>query len=162
MAAPVPDRKPAPVIVHPTDFSPEADTAEAEAVRLARALGADIVLVHVSVETMLYGESPFGLDQLEMVYLAQAKWAEAKLDEHVHRLTLEGVKVEWRRYTGVPHEAIVKAATEAGAAYIVMSTHGRSGFQRFIIGSVAERVLRTAPCPVVTVRPPAGGTTERA
>ena len=58
------------------------------------------------------------------------------------------------------HEEIVRIAAEEGADYIVMSTHGRSGVRRFMLGSVADRVIRAASCPVVTVRPlePAGPT----
>ena len=149
----IPDRDRAPVIIHPTDFSPEAEAAEAEAVRLARVLGAEVVLVHVSVEAVLYGENPFGMDELEKLYLAQARWAEAALAERARCLTAEGVKARWRRATGTPHEEIVGIAANEGAAYIVMSTHGRGGFQRLMMGSVADRVLRTAPCPVLTVRP---------
>jgi nucleotide-binding universal stress UspA family protein len=149
-------------ILHPTDFSPEADAAEAEAARLARGLGAELILLHVSVETMIYSETPFGLDRLESLYEAQAQWAERKLAEQAQRLTRDGLKVGWRRRTGVPHEEIVKGAAEEGAAYIVLSTHGRGGFQRLILGSVADRVVRTARCPVITVRPLDVGTSTAA
>ena len=152
MAEVILERRRAPVVLHPTDFSPEAQVAEAEAGRLARALGAELILLHVSVEAMLYGETPFGLDQLEKLYATQAQWTEKQLAERAQWLTSTGVKATWRRRTGVPHEEIVKAATEEAAAYIVMGTHGRGGFARFIIGSVAERVIRTAACPVLTVR----------
>ena len=141
-------------IVHPTDFSAEADAAEAEAVRVARALGAELVLVHVSVAAMLYGETPFMLDELEKLCATQARWAEGQLAARAERLTSEGVKTTWRRRAGVPHEEIVKAAAEERAAYIVIGTHGRGGFERFVLGSVADRVVRTAACPVLTVRPP--------
>jgi nucleotide-binding universal stress UspA family protein len=143
-------------ILHPTDFSPEAEAAEVEAARLARALGAELILLHVSVEAMTYGETPFALDRLELLYEAQAQWAEQKLAEQAQRLGQDGLKVAWRRRAGVPHEEIVKAAAEEGAAYIVLGTHGRGGFQRLILGSVADRVVRTARCPVMTVRPCGG------
>jgi nucleotide-binding universal stress UspA family protein len=55
---------------------------------------------------------------------------------------------------GRPGKVIVEAATDRGADLIVMGTHGRSGFDRLIMGSVTERVLRSAPCPVVVVRHP--------
>jgi universal stress protein A len=54
----------------------------------------------------------------------------------------------------VPHEEIVRAATEERADYIVMATRGRGGLEGAFLGSVADRVVRTAPCPVVTVRLP--------
>jgi nucleotide-binding universal stress UspA family protein len=140
-------------ILHPTDFSSEADAAEAEAVRLAQSLNADLILLHVSVEAVLYGETAFGAGQLDQVYEAQARWAEGRLAERVKQLERRGVRASWRRRVGVPHDEIVKAAADERAAYIVIGTHGRSGIARAMLGSVADRVVRTAACPVVTVRP---------
>jgi nucleotide-binding universal stress UspA family protein len=142
-------------IVHATDFSSDAEAAEAEAVRLAKALGAELVLVHVAVETPLYGESVFGMDEVKKIYAAQALWAEERLAARARLLGESGVVTRWRRRVGVPHEEIVKAAGEEQAAYIVIGTHGRGGLERFMLGSVADRVVRTAGCPVVTVRSPA-------
>ena len=140
-------------ILHPTDFSVEADAAEAEAARLARAFGAQLILLHVSVEAPLYGETPFGMGELEKLYATQATWAEARLGERVQRLVKEGVTAVWRRRVGVPHEEILRAMAEERATYIVIGTHGRGGFARFMLGSVADRVVRSAACPVLTVRP---------
>jgi nucleotide-binding universal stress UspA family protein len=140
------------VIVTPTDFSLEAGAAVAEAAWLAKALGGEVVLLHVSAEALLYGETPFGMDGLEKLYAAQAQWAERELAATAARLGAEGVKASWRRRVGVPHEEIVKVAAEEGAAYIVIGTHGRGGVQRFMLGSVADRVVRAAACPVLTVR----------
>ena len=113
MPAVVRDRHRMPVVLTPTDFSPEAEAALAEAVRLAKALGAELVLLHVSVEAVLYGETPFGMDQLEKLYAAQARWAEAQLAAYAERLSSEGVKTSWRRRADAPHEEIVKAAADA-------------------------------------------------
>jgi nucleotide-binding universal stress UspA family protein len=63
------------------------------------------------------------------------------------RVPAEGVLVE-----GEPHREIVRVATSRHADVIVMGTHGRTGLSRFLMGSVATRVLREAPCPVLTVR----------
>ncbi|MEX2145464.1 MAG: universal stress protein [Candidatus Rokuibacteriota bacterium] len=143
-------------VIHPTDFSEEAKAAEAEAVRLARALGGELVLLHVAVEAPLYGETAFGRDEVRRVYEEQARWAENELAGRARRLGDSGVVTRWRRSVGIPHDEIVKAAQEERAAYIVMGTHGRAGFVRFMLGSVADRVVRTATCPVVTVRPASG------
>ncbi|MEK7715145.1 MAG: universal stress protein, partial [candidate division NC10 bacterium] len=67
-----------------------------------------------------------------------------------------GIPVRWALEVGVPFEEIVKAAEKEGADMIVMGTHGRSGLNRLLLGSVAERVIRLAPCPVLTVRQPQG------
>lgn len=139
-------------IVHPTDFSDEANAAEAEAVRLVRALDGELLLVHVAVEAPLYGETMFSRDQVKRVYEEQAHWAKSRLSERTRDLTKMGVTVRWRHCVGIPHEEIVRTAQREGASYIVMGTHGRGGLGRFMLGSVADRVVRTATCPVVTVR----------
>lgn len=140
-------------IIHPTDFSDEANHAEREAVRLARRLGAELILLHVSVETPLYGESAFGMGDVKRIYEAQARWADAQLAERADFLTKQGVPTRWRRRAGVVDALITEAARDERADYIVMGTHGRGGIARLMLGSVADRVVRTAPCPVVTVRP---------
>jgi len=147
-------QKPKPRIIVATDFSTEAEAAEAEAVRLARALGGGLLLLHVAIEAPLYGETPFGMKHLTKIYARQARWAEDNLAERARRLASQGVSVGWRRRVGVPHEEIVKAAAAEHAAYIVIGTHGRGGVGRFMLGSVADRVVRSAACPVVVVRSP--------
>jgi nucleotide-binding universal stress UspA family protein len=139
-------------IVHPTDFSAEAEAAEQEAVRLARRLNAELVLVHVATETPLYGEQMFAMPDVKRIYEAQARWAEERLAERAAALTREGVPARWRRRVGVVHAEIGTVAREEAADYIVIGTHGRGGLDRVMLGSVAERVVRTAPCPVITVR----------
>jgi nucleotide-binding universal stress UspA family protein len=105
------------------------------------------------VETPLYGENAFGMADVKRVYEAQARWAEARLADRADALTKDGVPSRWRRRVGAVHQAICDAAREEAADYIVMGTHGRSGIERLMLGSIADRVVRTAPCPVMTVRP---------
>jgi nucleotide-binding universal stress UspA family protein len=88
------------------------------------------------------------------VYAAARKWAAAALEERTAKFREHGLATRWLLKTGVPHEEIVKTAAEERADYIVMGTHGRGLLDRFLLGSVADRVVRTAPCPVVTVRQP--------
>lgn len=140
-------------IVHPTDFSEEADRAESEAVRLAQRLGAELVLLHISVETPLYGEHAFGMGDVKRIYEAQARWADGHLATRAEALNRRGVSTRWMRRTGVVDQLITDTAREQAADYIVMGTHGRSGIARLMLGSVADRVVRTAPCPVLMVRP---------
>jgi nucleotide-binding universal stress UspA family protein len=140
-------------IVHPTDFSEESNSAEAEAIRLTRATGGQLVLVHVARETMFYGDTGVRSAEIRKVYEAQVKWAEARLTERARTLASDGVPTRWIRRTGVPHEEIVSAAAREKADYIVIGTHGYGGFSRFLLGSVADKVIRTAPCPVLVVRP---------
>lgn len=140
-------------IVHPTDFSPEAAAAEQEAIRLVRRLGAELVLVHVTTEAPLYGEHVFSMPDVKRIFETQAKWADDRLAERAEALSRDGVQTRWQHRTGVVHDEIVRAAREASADYIVIGTHGRGGLDRMMLGSVADRVVRMSPCPVVTVRP---------
>jgi universal stress protein A len=140
-------------IIHPTDFSEEAETAEQKAAELARRLGAELLLLHVSVETPLYAEGAVGMADVKGVYEGQARWAEQQLADRATLLTKNGVPTRWRRSVGIVHDAICEVAREEAADYIVMGTHGRGGIARLMLGSVADRVLRSAPCPVLTVRP---------
>lgn len=139
-------------ILHPTDFSDCAAAAQAAAVDLTQKLGSEIVLLNVLVETPLYGEGLLSAPKIQSVYDAQRKWAEEALEARAAELRGRGVKTSWRANVGVPFEEIVKIAGEERADMIVMGTHGRSGLNRVLLGSVAERVIRLAPCPVLTVR----------
>jgi universal stress protein A len=139
-------------ILHPTDFSEAAEQAQREALRLAHALDGELILLHVAVETPLYGEGLLNTDGVREVFAAARKWATATLEERTATIRDHGLAVRWLLRTGVAHEEIVKTAAEEGADYIVMGTHGRGALDRLLLGSVADRVVRTAPCPVVTVR----------
>ncbi len=139
-------------ILHPTDFSDCAAEAQEEASRLARVLGAELVLLHVSVEAPLYAEGLIGVKDVRKVYEAQRKWAEETLEARAAALRDTGVTSRALVRVGVPAEEIAKVAGEEGVDMIVMGTHGRGGLSRFFLGSVADRVIRTARCPVLTVR----------
>ena len=144
-------------ILHPTDFSDCAARAEAVAVDLARKLDGEIVLFQALVETPLYGEGLLTGDTVAKVYAAQRAWTREKLQARADELRRQGIKASWRVETGVPHQEIVKVAGEESADMIVMGIHGRTGLERMMLGSVAERVVRLASCPVLTVGPkPAG------
>lgn len=139
-------------ILHPTDFSECAVEAEHHAVRLVEDLDGELVLVQVLVEAPHYGEGLLNIREAQTIYDAQRKWAEDTLEARCGQWRQSGIKARWRLEVGVPFEEIVKAAEEEGADMIVMGTHGRSGLNRLLLGSVAERVVRLALCPVLTVR----------
>jgi nucleotide-binding universal stress UspA family protein len=140
-------------IICATDFSESAEPAEGQAIRLAQALGTELVYLHVSVETPLYGEGPFSMADVQRVYDAQRQWATETLAARVTSAKDRGVMARMSLRVGTPHVEIVKAARDEQAEMIVMGTHGRAGLERLLLGSVAERVVRLAPCPVLTVRP---------
>lgn len=141
-------------ILVPVDFSPHAQGALAAAAALARRLGAELVVVHVipDEEIRAIARSRLarrGLDQV-LEDLGQA------LEEHaVNTAGVErngGLDVRALAVSGLPAEGIVRAAWRLQADLIVMATHGRTGLAHAVMGSVAEDVVRRAPCPVLTIR----------
>lgn len=139
-------------IVCPTDFSESAARAEQEAIRLAKALGAELVLAHVGADEMLWREG-VNTPELRAVVEGQRKWAADSLAALARGLAADGVKARAVVTVGVPWKEIVRLAAEEHAEMIVIGTQGRTGLARLLLGSVAERVIRHAPCPVLTVRP---------
>jgi universal stress protein A len=139
-------------IVHPTDFSECAEQARGVAVQLAQSLGAELILLHVAVEAPLFREGLMGARELERVYEEQREWAKNALEERAANCRGKGVPTLARVVTGVPHQEIVETAKREGVAFIVMGTQGRGALERFFLGSVADRVVRAAPCAVVTWR----------
>jgi nucleotide-binding universal stress UspA family protein len=139
-------------IVHPTDFSECAEQARGVAVQLAQSLGAELILLHVAVEAPLFREGLMGARELERVYEEQREWAKNALEERAANCRGKGVPTLARVVTGVPHQEIVATAQREGAAFIVMGTQGRGGLERVFLGSVADRIIRAAPCAVVTRR----------
>lgn len=136
-----------------TDFSEAGLAAENQALSLSCALGAELVYVHVNQEAPLWGDSPLGMADLARVYEAERQWASKTLEERVSVAQARGLGSRWMLRSGVAHVEIVAACEADRPDMLVIGTHGRSGLDRLLMGSVAERVVRTAPCPVLTVRP---------
>lgn len=133
-------------IVYPTDFSTAGQTALEMATSLARDRGASLVIVHVEEPPMAYGggELYYGVQEPDRTELEKMLRAVVPTDPAVpyeHRLAIGG-----------PAEGILHAAENVNAEMIVMSTHGRTGLTRMLMGSVAEEVVRKAKCPVLTVK----------
>jgi nucleotide-binding universal stress UspA family protein len=139
-------------IVCATDFSTTSEAALAEAERLAGQLGAELVLLHVAVEAPLWREGLY-TPEVRKVFESQRQWAANTLAARAAALEANGVPGRVLVKTGLPWQAIIDTARDEGAELIVIGTHGRSGLNRMLLGSVAERVVRQAPCPVLTVGP---------
>jgi nucleotide-binding universal stress UspA family protein len=141
-------------IVIPTDFSDCAEEAWGLAQRVAAASDAELLLTHVLVETPLYSEGPFTMEKTRQVFEAARRWATETLEVWAAKARGAGLHVRVVLRTGVPHEEIVALATDEKADLVVIGTHGRGGINRALLGSVTDRVVRLAPCPVLTVRQP--------
>ncbi len=142
-------------VVVPTDFSRCAEEAWRLARRVAVMSGGELILAHVLAETPLYGEGPFSMGTVRQVYEAARKWAEGVLEDSVGKARAEGLSARAVLRAGVAYTEIVDLARDERADLIVIGTHGRGGIDRALLGSVADRVVRLAPCPVLTVREPA-------
>jgi nucleotide-binding universal stress UspA family protein len=142
-------------IVVPCDFSEYAERAYAWAVGLAEKWGAKVILLHAAqlFTSLGYPESVYLLDlkKMEDEILADA---EKRLHEFVAKKGSSPVVVETRAVTGDPFWEICQTAEKEPADLIVMGSHGRTGLAHVLLGSVAERVVRHAPCPVLVARLP--------
>jgi len=141
-------------ITYATDFSPASLAAFPHALRLAAATKAELTILHVLPNPMLFVDGG---------YVPQEIWDDldarmrVKTGEDMDRLIKQAVAGGVHASAsivegGVPAEAIVKAAADSKTDLLVLGTHGRTGVARFFLGSVAARVVATAPCPVLTVR----------
>jgi universal stress protein A len=141
-------------ILVPIDFSPTSDAALAQARGLAAGLGASVRLVHVfddpGVCAAMSADGPLFLPA-QMRALTTAG-VEARLRERLTAAVDAGLGHDTALLTGPVASTIVDYAQSHAIDLIVMGTHGRSGMAHLLLGSVAERVVRTAPCPVLTVR----------
>jgi nucleotide-binding universal stress UspA family protein len=139
-------------ILVPTDFSTGAKGALKAALRLARSLGAEITLLNVfPLPNYILPDGTVFLAEPPTVAQIAVRANEA-LGEIKKSLSAEGLTVHVEAIAGAPAEEIVRFAREGGFEMIVMGTHGRTGLAHLLIGSVAERVVRLSPCPVLTVR----------
>ncbi|HEU5058951.1 MAG TPA: universal stress protein [Kofleriaceae bacterium] len=139
-------------IVVPIDFSPSAEDAKQWAIDLARRYGASLILAHV-VPPVAWPASPDGLMLTPTDLAASTRGElESSLGQTCAAIREEGVPARPALLDGTPAQEIAALARRADADLIVMGTHGRKGVSHALLGSVAEKVLRTAPCPVFTVR----------
>lgn len=140
-------------ILHPSDFSKASAAAFRKAIELAKATRATLDLLHVMapvVPVLGYGYvSPQTYDQLAA---SGTRWARQEMERLVKKARAAGVKTTSTIVEGVPVDRIVRAARARHADLIVMGTHGRTGFSRFLLGSVASRVVAMSASPVLTVR----------
>ena len=138
----------------PTDFSPPSDAALEYARILAAKFGSTLRILHViddpshSSEFVADGFAP----STEAIRIALIEHARKRLDHLMNLVDRARYNSHADAVLGTPAEAIIDYAGATGTSLIVMGTHGRTGLAHLLMGSVAEQVVRTAPCPVLTVR----------
>ncbi len=136
-------------ILVPTDFSECSLEAMKYAMGLAELLTSRVVFLHV-VEPLAYGPELTASYPVFDPGLTK-KFAEM-MHDWVEQVKVQGIPVEWHIELGSSFAEIRSAAARYGADLIVMGTHGRTGVGHLLLGSVAERVVQHAPCPVLTVK----------
>lgn len=144
--------KPFTKILVATDFSDCSVEACAYALTLARKFDASLQIVHVinePVDLRGFYVPHISFDQLEKEI---ADGAVSMLDSFCKENLSDFSNFTTTIVSGVPYEEITRTAQEQDASLIVIGTHGRSGLDHLIFGSTAERVVRSAPCPVLTIR----------
>ncbi len=144
-------------ILCPTDFSEASFHALRVAQDLARHFGGELLVVHIvepipPVPVDTNGSIRFDVFQYEDELMASA---EKLLAETLSRHLSSEVKVRSMVAGGVPWEEIVRIASDEKASLVVIATHGRAGWKHLLFGSVTEKVIRVAPCPVLVIRAPA-------
>jgi nucleotide-binding universal stress UspA family protein len=143
-------------ILVPIDFSDSAASVLDWAAHLATQHQCPIVLLHAY-------HLPVEFQQLEGAYLPTDFWTNVKeeaqrsLAKTAARLRKRGIEVEELVREGYPASVIETEAARQEVDLIVIGTHGLSGLKHLLLGSIAERVVQRAPCPVLTVKHPAGG-----
>jgi nucleotide-binding universal stress UspA family protein len=146
-------------ILWPTDFSDPADQALDVAAKLCSIFSAELVMLHV-VSPIMVGPSPpptpsaaSGLRYPDLIGEMQAAAEDSFLRWRRNKVPKE-LNARHQVIIGNPAEQIVEIAQKESADIIVIATHGLTGWRRFIFGSVAEKVVRLAECPVLTIPAP--------
>lgn len=141
-------------ILFPTDFSEGSFHALPYAADFAKTYNAKLYILHIVYDVTQATASHVPHVSADELYKEMNEWAMKEIDS----CCIEEIRglpdVEKAVVKGIPYEEIIKFAADSEIDMIVMGTYGRKGFERFIFGSTVEKVVRKAPCPVLTVRVP--------
>ena len=140
-------------VLIPTDFSTCARGAAQEALALVRGFGGRAVFLHVLDLQYIY-PTAYGADAV-LIPPVGPDDIEPDWQEFLQDLPLDGLLWEKQTREGRAAQVIADTAVEVGADLVVIGTHGRTGLAHMLLGSVAEQVLRTVACSVLTIRPEA-------
>lgn len=142
-------------ILVPIDFSVHSRNALRYAAPMAEQFGASLRLVYVVEPTVYPADLGFGQVVLPGVEDELREKGAAELQELIRQEIGGSVKATAVVRTGKPHQEILREAAEQKIDLIVVATHGHTGVEHMLFGSTAERIVRNATCPVLTIRPEA-------
>lgn len=139
-------------ILFPTDFSEGSSHALPFAVDLSKHYNSKLYILHVIYDIAKATDSHIPHVSSDELYKEMSAWAQGEIEscciEEIRGLP----NVEKVVLKGIPYEEVIKFTEKQKIDMIVMGTYGKKGLERFLFGSTAERVVRRAPCPVMTVR----------
>lgn len=141
-----------PKILVPLDFSRCSEYALEYAKAIVKPLHGSLHLLHVIEPPVAHSDWGYTFERAEVANSSER--AGVAMAKELETLEKEGFTASSEIMTGTPYYAIASYADERGMDLLIISTHGRHGFQRFLMGSTTERVLRTVHCPVLSVHPP--------
>jgi nucleotide-binding universal stress UspA family protein len=137
------------IFLVPVDFSRGSEKALDYALKVARKQDAKVISLHVIPAELIYPQTGAGFD----LYGLMERDAKQNFQQLIKRKHLDAKNSTLMLARGTDFPAIiVRQAKKVGAAMIIMGSHGRTGVSRFLLGSVAERTLRYATCPVLIVK----------
>ena len=139
-------------ILFPTDFTEGALHALPYAADMARSCQAKLHIIHVIYDVATASGLYVPHVSFDEMYKDLEKSAQKELEKFGYEELKDLKDVEYTVLRGIPYEGILKFVQEKNISIIVIGTHGRKGLDRFLFGSTAEKVVRYAPCPVLTVR----------
>jgi nucleotide-binding universal stress UspA family protein len=138
-------------ILVPTDFSDDAETALDLALSLATDSGAAVHLLH-AYEIPISAVPPYGVELPPSLSTDVRDAAARRLEKTAEKVRARGLRCDAHLVHAPPVDGIVDAAERVRADLVVMGTRGLTGLKHVLLGSVAERTIRSAPCPVLTVK----------
>jgi nucleotide-binding universal stress UspA family protein len=140
-------------ILHPSDFSSASRAAFRKAIDMAKASRAELLLLHViSPVVPVPGDGYVSPEMYDQLSASSRAWAQKRLDSLLAQAKKSRARVKGFILEGAASDEIVRFARARRVELIVMGTHGRKGIAKLFVGSVADRVVAAATCPVLTVR----------
>ena len=140
-------------ILYPTDFSEHAHHAMQYAVEMARQFKAKVIVHHAIPSPLMTVGYEIAVD-VKAIDMESREYAQKRVGEIRNEIKGQGIECEELLEVGTAFVEIVRAARAKDVDLIIMATHGWGPFKHMLLGSTAEKVVRKAPCPVLTVRSP--------
>jgi nucleotide-binding universal stress UspA family protein len=140
-------------VLYPTDFSEYAAHALPYVLEFAKKFGAEVIVTHVLAFPAYAGSYEIAVD-METIRGTMEKAARQKMDELEKSIAAEGVAVKGIIEEGVGFVKIIDTARKESADIIIVATHGWGVLKHVLLGSTTEKLVRKAPCPVLTIRHP--------